>query len=57
VHNVVGFIVVIWLGVQMITGILSRIIQYSSNVSPNVVKAVKITHNVSGYILMVLSKF
>jgi len=56
-HKVAGFMVVIWLGIQIVTGIVSRVIQYSDTVKPNVVKAVKILHNASGYLLMLLAKF
>ncbi len=57
VHNVAGFMVTVWLGFQLLTGILSRVIQYSSKIHPNIVKAFKIVHILSGYLLMVLAKF
>ncbi len=57
IHNVVGFIVTVWLGFQLLMGILSRIIQYSPKIHPNLVKTFKIIHMISGYLLMVLAKF
>ena len=57
VHKTIGFIIVIWMGVQGITGIISRVIQYSPKIKPNVVKCIKMVHNSSGYLLMILAKF
>jgi hypothetical protein len=56
IHNLAGFMVTVWIGFQLLFGILSRVIQYSSKAPPNIVKAFKIVHIISGYLLMVLAK-
>ena len=56
-HKVAGFMVTVWIGFQLIVGILSRVIQYSSKIHPNAVKAFKLVHQISGYLLMILAKF
>lgn len=57
VHRVVGFVVCIWLGLQMIGGVFSRVVQFSEIVPPHFNIYVKRSHYVSGYIIMLLSKF
>lgn len=56
-HDYAGLVVVCWLGIQMITGILARVVQYSTNVSPNVCYWIKRTHYISSYLLMICAKF
>lgn len=56
-HNFSGLIVVIWLGVQMVTGIFARMIQYKANVGPNVCIWTKRFHHISSYLIMILAKF
>jgi hypothetical protein len=57
IHNIGGLVAVIWLGVEIITGILSRIIQYIPGVSSRTNYWIKKTHNVSSYLIMYGSKF
>jgi hypothetical protein len=57
IHNICGLVVVIWLALQAITGVLSRIIQYSPIVSPSVCKWTKFVHQFSSYLIMLLAKF
>jgi len=57
IHNIGGLIVVIWLSVQLITGVVSRIIQYSGKTSPNFCKWTKRIHQYSSYMVMILAKF
>ena len=57
IHNIGGLIVVIWLALQLITGIVSRTIQYSGKTSPNFCKWTKRIHQYSSYLVMVLAKF
>jgi hypothetical protein len=49
--------VVIWLGVQALTGILARIIQYSGSLNTNVCFWFKRFHYISGYGIMAAAKF
>jgi hypothetical protein len=56
-HNTLGLVVVVWLGVQLITGIISRIIQYSPIFSPTTIKWTKKIHQISSYLIMILAKF
>lgn len=56
-HNIAGLIVVIWLALEIVSGILARVIQYSSKVSPSVCKWTKRLHYISSYLIMILAKF
>ena len=56
-HNYAGLVVVIWLGVEIVTGIFARIIQYSTKVSTNVCIWTKRFHHISSYLLMIAAKF
>ena len=56
-HNYAGLIVVIWLGVQIVTGVLARVIQYSAQVSTNICILTKRIHQISSYLLMIAAKF
>ena len=57
VHRVTGFIVVLWMGFQLILGIFSRVIQFFPIVKPIVCLWVKRFHLISGYLLMIGAKF
>lgn len=56
-HSVAGFIVVVWLGLQILSGILARVIQYSSKVGTNACIWIKRFHYISSYLLMITAKF
>ena len=56
-HNTAGLIVTIWLGLQIITGILARVIQYSPKVGTNFCIWTKRLHMISSYLIMILAKF
>jgi hypothetical protein len=55
-HNLTGFIVTIWLGVEVITGILSRVIQYFYKVNTNVCVWTKRVHLFSSYFIIFIAK-
>lgn len=57
VHNIAGLGVTIWLALQVFLGLLSRVIQYSPNVKTNTCVWVKRMHQISGYFIMLVSKF
>lgn len=56
-HSVAGFIVVIWLGLQIFSGILARVIQYSPKVGTKACIWIKRFHYISSYLLMITAKF
>jgi hypothetical protein len=56
-HNTVGLVVVIWLGIQLILGMLSRILVYSVHVDPRMVQWIKRAHKVSSYVITGMAKF
>ena len=56
-HNYAGLIVTIWLGIEIVTGILARVIQYSTKISPNICIWTKRIHHISSYLLMIAAKF
>ena len=57
IHNIAGLAVTIWLALQMISGILARMIQYSPKVNTNVCVWIKRFHHISSYLIMLISKF
>lgn len=57
VHNIAGLTIVIWLGVQIITGVAARVAQALPSVKTNTCILIKRIHYVSSYLLMLLSKF
>lgn len=57
VHNIAGLAVTIWLGIQVVTGILARVIQYSPKVKTKTCVWIKRVHHISSYLIMLVSKF
>ena len=57
VHNIAGLAVTIWLGVQIVTGVMARVIQTRSDIRTNTCVIVKRIHYISSYLLMLVSKF
>jgi len=57
IHNYTGLIVTFWLFIEIVTGILARVVQYSTKINPNVSIRIKKIHHVCSYIVMVATKF
>lgn len=57
IHRVVGFVVCIWLGLQMVCGVFAKFAQFSEKTSPTINIFIKRFHYVSGYLIMILAKF
>lgn len=57
VHNIAGLAITIWLSLQIVTGILARIVQSRPGVRTNTCVLVKRVHLISSYLLMLVSKF
>lgn len=47
----------IWIGLQIITGILARVIQYSPKIMSNLCILTKRVHYISSYLIIILAKF
>jgi hypothetical protein len=56
-HNIIGFVVLCYLGVILISGIFARVVQYSPKVSARVCWWTKKMHMFSGYFILLVSKF
>jgi hypothetical protein len=57
IHMVAGFVMVIWLAVEFITGVMARLIQFPEWVSPNLSYWIKRIHIVLSYGVMLIAKF
>jgi hypothetical protein len=57
VHNIAGLAITIWLSVQVVTGVAARVAQSMPRLRTNTCIWVKRVHHISGYLLMLVSKF
>ena len=57
IHNIIGLVVTIWVGIQALTGLAARIIQYYEIVSPFFCYWTKRVHWISSYGIMLFAKF
>lgn len=57
IHNIVGLAVVIGLGLQVLSGLLSRVSQYFPHLRVSTCVYIKIFHQYSGYLMMIAAKF
>jgi hypothetical protein len=57
VHNLIGFIIVCWIGLQAITGTLSWISKRSTLFSTKMCSIIRRTHMISSYLIMLMSKY
>jgi hypothetical protein len=57
VHNIAGLAITIWLSVQVVTGVAARVAQSMPQLRTNTCIWVKRVHQISGYLLMLVSKF
>jgi len=56
VHFILAIVTLSWAGLQLITGILTRLVQIFSKVHPAVILALSWLHKVPGYVLILLAK-
>jgi hypothetical protein len=57
IHNIVGLVLVCWIGLQLITGILTRLSKRSSRLNPNLCILIRRIHMISSYLIMFMSKY
>ena len=57
IHNIAGLVVVIWLGVQVISGIVARTTLYSKSLSQSSCILIRKIHIYLGYMIMLIAKF
>jgi hypothetical protein len=55
-HFILGIIVLIWTGIQLFTGIITRLLQVFWSVHPAVILGFAYPHKILGYILVILCK-
>lgn len=57
IHNIVGVILVFWIGLQIITGTLTRLAKRSDKISPKLCIWIRKIHMISSYTIMLMSKY
>ena len=55
-HFILGIIVLSWTGLQVLTGVMTRLLQVFSLVHPAVILTLNLLHKILGYILVLLAK-
>lgn len=55
-HFILGIIVMTWMGLQIITGVLTRLLQVFTRVHPAVILTLNWLHSIPGYVLVLLGK-
>jgi hypothetical protein len=57
VHMVAGFVMLVWLGAELVTGVMARLVQFPAFVNPNQSYWTKRIHIVLSYGVMLVAKF
>jgi hypothetical protein len=57
IHMVAGFVMLVWLGVEFITGAMARLVQFPEFINPDLSYWTKRIHIVLSYGVMLVAKF
>lgn len=55
-HLVIGIMILAWFGIQIVSGVIVRILQVFTKVHPKYIKIFSYLHLISGYMMIILAK-